>query len=261
MKNYARLAALMIMLGSSHHAIAQETVDAPEDAALVSPSPSAEETDLSVEPEPVVIVPEEQEEPAAIALQKTPKPAAQSSGTYNSSLINDEVIALIRKKVETDLVVFMLNNQNKKYTSYDDAKIQALDKQWMDERAAETKPLISATLTNPLSSYLTMVQAHSYGLFTTLFVMDDKGLNVGQSDISSDYWQGDEAKWQKTYLVAPDAVFIDDAEQDETNKYWIAQVNLAIADPATGKAIGAVTVDVNLNELKRRRDAGVAIDF
>ncbi|PZO87644.1 MAG: hypothetical protein DI626_03520 [Micavibrio aeruginosavorus] len=111
-----------------------------------------------------------------------------------SNLIDDEVLNLIRKKVNTELVFFMLKNQNTKYANYGDDKVQELDKQWVEERKADSKPLISATLTNPLSSYLTMVQAHSYGLFTTLFVMDAKGLNVGQSDISSDYWQGDEKK-------------------------------------------------------------------
>jgi uncharacterized phage infection (PIP) family protein YhgE len=37
-------------------------------------------------------------------------------------------------------------------------------------------------------------------------VKDNKGLNVGQSDVTSDYWQGDEAKWKKSYKMGAGAV-------------------------------------------------------
>lgn len=203
--------------------------------------------------------------PEIIAPLENPAPhteitrAASPSGAPTTDLIDDAVISLIREKVNTELTFFMINNQNEKYQGYDEQKINELDAQWVAERKADSKPLIAATLSNPLSSYLTMVQAHSEGLFTELFVMDNKGLNVGQSNISSDYWQGDEAKWQKTFLVAPNAVFIDEAEFDDERKIWVVQTNLAIADPETGVAIGAVTVDINLTELQRRRQTGAAL--
>jgi len=87
------------------------------------------------------------------------------------------------------------------------------------------------------------------GLFTEIFVMDDKGLNVAQSDVTSDYWQGDEAKWKKTYLAGPDAIFIDDVEFDESTQTYQSQVSISIADPDTGAAIGAMTVGVNVELL------------
>lgn len=190
---------------------------------------------------------------------KTPAPATRQTGTPSADLVDDKIIALIREKIQTELVVFMTNNQNKKYSDVDDTKITELDTQWTTERETDNKPLISATLTNPLSAYLTMVQAHSYGLFTEIFVMDDKGMNVGQSDISSDYWQGDEAKWQKTFLQGPEAIFIDEPEFDENRKIWIAQTSLSLRDDESGKAIGAVTVDVNLTELQRRLNASAQL--
>ena len=111
-------------------------------------------------------------------------------------------------------------------------------------------------LTSPLSSYLTRVQAASLGLFSEIFVMDSVGLNVGQSATTSDYWQGDEAKFQKTYPVGPDAVFIDEAEFNEETGTWRAQVNLTVTDPE-GNSIGAATVELNLTELQRRKLLGL----
>ena len=59
--------------------------------------------------------------------------------------------------------------------------------------------------------------------------------------------------------MGPDAVFIDEAEFDEDKKIWLVQTNLSIADPDTGAVIGAVTVDINLTELQRRRNNGVSL--
>ena len=79
--------------------------------------------------------------------------------------------------------------------------------------------------------------------------MDDKGLNVAQSSVTSDYWQGDEAKWQKTFQAGPNAYHIGDVEEDESTQMFQSQVSYAITDPASGKVIGAITVGVNVEEL------------
>jgi len=167
--------------------------------------------------------------------------------------INAALIAQVRTYLSSDIVQMSVRNQNRKNSAATQADIDALDKQWRDETGGTAKPLISATLSNPLSAYLTRIQAHSSGLFTEIFVMDNKGLNVGQSSISSDYWQGDEDKWQKTYSVGAGSVFIDAPEWDAESKTWQAQVNIAVDDAATKQAIGAATFQVNITELQRRR--------
>jgi hypothetical protein len=86
-------------------------------------------------------------------------------------------------------------------------------------------------------------------MYTEIFVMDGRGLNVGQSDVTPDYWQGDEAKWQKTYLEGPGAIHIGDIEMDESTQQFQAQVSVSVVDPASGTVIGAVTVGVNVDAL------------
>jgi hypothetical protein len=79
--------------------------------------------------------------------------------------------------------------------------------------------------------------------------MDDKGMNVALSDVTSDYWQGDEAKWQQTYLVGPDAVHIGDVELDESTQTYQSQVSITVVDPDTKAPIGALTFGVNVEAL------------
>ncbi len=139
--------------------------------------------------------------------------------------------------------------QNAVTAGYDQAKIDALDAQWQAEVGAASKPLIDATLGNAASQYLKGVQEASAGKYTEIFAMDAKGLNVAQSTLTSDYWQGDEDKFTQTYGAGADAVQVGDVEQDESTQVFQSQVSVAITDPATGAVIGAITVGVDVSML------------
>jgi hypothetical protein len=139
--------------------------------------------------------------------------------------------------------------QNAKHAGLNDTDIQKLDKEWRAQIDASNKPLIDGILKNAVSAFLTKKKEESEGLITEVFVMDDRGLNVGQSDITSDYWQGDEAKWQKTFKVGPEAVFVDNVEKDESTQQLQVQVSVTIKDPESGKPIGAVTLGINVERL------------
>ncbi len=156
--------------------------------------------------------------------------------------------AQIRAAAQNPLVIAAIEAQNKITASYDAARIDALDKQWRAEVDAATHPLIDATLGNEASKYLGQVQAEAEGLFTEIFVMDAKGLNVAQSTVTSDYWQGDEDKFTESFGKGPTAVHIGEIEEDESTQTFQSQVSLPIVD-AAGVPIGAITVGVDLSIL------------
>lgn len=169
------------------------------------------------------------------------------------SLIDAGVIEGIRKVLARPVVKISIAAQNKAYGTLSQADIDRLDKQWRAEREAEDQPLIASVLSSPLSTYLTLQQAQNQGLYSEVFVMDRNGLNVGQGAVTSDYWQGDEAKYQKTFLVGPDAVFIDEPEFNKDFKAWRTQVSLTLTDG--NEKIGVATFEINLTELARRKAA------
>lgn len=163
-----------------------------------------------------------------------------------------DLFKLIDGWMNKEIVRLSISAQNDRYSGHTNEKIIKLDKQWRSERKNKDKPLISATLSSPLSVYLSRMQGQSLGLFAEIFVMDNKGLNVGQSSITSDFWQGDEAKFQKTYPVGANAIFIDEPEWDEKLGIWRVQINKTLTDVTGKKPIGAATIEVNLTEFVRR---------
>ncbi|KAA5606562.1 hypothetical protein F1188_06225 [Roseospira marina] len=169
-----------------------------------------------------------------------------------TSLISDDLVNEIRGWLDTPVVDLSIAAKNEATADLRQSDVDRLDRQWRAEVETDDQPLITEILSSPLSNYLLQIQAGSLGLYAEIFVINNVGLNVGQSAITSDYWQGDEAKFQKTYDVGPDAVFIDAPEFHEGTQTWRAQLSLTINDDL-GRKSGVATVEINLTELSRRK--------
>lgn len=156
------------------------------------------------------------------------------------------VTTYVQEKVQPWLsdpvVIAAILEANKKHANFMQSDIDALDNAWKNKDQA----LIDSIRKNKLSEFLITKKDGAGGVITEVFVMDNRGLNVGQTDGTSDMWQADEAKWQKTYGVGPGTIFVDKVEEEDGKK--IAQVSVTISDKDT--AIGAVTIGVDVDKLK-----------
>jgi hypothetical protein len=77
--------------------------------------------------------------------------------------------------------------------------------------------------------------------------MDNQGANVCQNELTSDYWQGDEAKFEKSYNGGKGAIFVDEVEFDDSSQAYLCQVSVPVMDG--DKAIGAITIGVDVEKL------------
>jgi opacity protein-like surface antigen len=185
---------------------------------------------------------------AAVAAIST----AAAANEFTSN-INSVARPEVKQWIKDPVVVNAIKAQNRKHAGLSQADVDRLDKQWRSETGSSNQPMINKALSSSLSNFLKRKKAASQGLYTEIFVMDNKGLNVGQSDVTSDYWQGDEAKWKKTYLVGADATHIGKVKKDESTQMFQSQLSLPIVDPANNQVIGAITVGVNVEMLAQTR--------
>ena len=146
--------------------------------------------------------------------------------------------------MSNSVLVDAINSQNTTTLSYDQARIDALDQAWRAEVGTDG-PTITPVLNNAAAQVLRDIVEASGGRVTEIFVMDGVGLNVAASATTSDYWQGDEAKFQKTHGMGPGSVHFGEVEFDESSQQYQGQISVTIVDPATGQAIGAMTVGVD----------------
>ncbi|WP_432463716.1 PDC sensor domain-containing protein [Agarivorans sp. QJM3NY_33] len=155
----------------------------------------------------------------------------------------------VKMMIKDPEIIDAIKQQNQKNMDLSQAQIEQLDKDWRSQVGQANSPLIDRVLNSATSAKLKATQENSEGVITEIFIMDNKGLNVAQSAITSDYWQGDEEKWLATYQQGPGAFVIGDIEEDESTQMFQSQISHSIIDPANGEVIGAITIGVNVEAI------------
>jgi hypothetical protein len=178
---------------------------------------------------------------AAVILSAFPFLAA--AGAIEDSM-KSYVETEVRAKLADPMVVAAITGANAGNAGLSPDDILALDGQWRAE-VGKDSALISGVAENPTSAMLRDLVAASGGKVTEVILMDAQGLNVAVSDVTSDYWQGDEDKHSQTFAIGPTAVHVSEVEFDESSQTYQAQVSFTVTDPATGQAIGAATIGLN----------------
>ncbi|WP_052741931.1 hypothetical protein [Kiloniella litopenaei] len=172
-----------------------------------------------------------------------------------AKVINEIIQTKIKPISQQESIITAIKQQNIEFTDIHEIKIIAMDKKWRLETeklgsSPINHPLIKKLLDRTASKKLRSIKEKQRGLFTEIIVTDNKGLNVAISDITSDYWQGDEDKWQKTFKVGPEAIFIDEPDLDESTQAFQLQVSITINDPHNNQSIGSLTVGLDLDLLE-----------
>ena len=159
----------------------------------------------------------------------------------------------MREYLETEIATWSNNPvlieairaQNTTTASYSQSQIDEMDLAWRAEVGAASRPVIDPVLDNAASEFLRSVVTNAGGVITEVFVMDARGLNVAASDVTSDYWQGDEAKFTETYPNGAGAVHFGEIEFDDSSQSYQGQISFSLVDPSSNEVVGAMTVGVN----------------
>lgn len=124
-------------------------------------------------------------------------------------------------------------------------RIKELDAEWV--AAPDLTPFMRSLMENDCGKFLRELRTERPYL-AEVFVMDNRGATVAMSRRTTDYWQGDEPKWQESYKGGKGAVFIDEIKLDDSAKSYTAQVSVPVVD---GKhVIGAMTFSVDVDQVR-----------
>jgi hypothetical protein len=166
-------------------------------------------------------------------------------GAFAQTANNTALLSAESKKLKEwghdPVIVNAVKEQNAKKTKL--ADIQAIDKKWMANQDTES----AAILANACSKHLRDLISKNPN-YSETFVMDDQGANVCMSARTSDYWQGDEAKWKNSFNGGKGAIFTDERKYDSSANAVLAQVSVPVYDGS--KVIGAITIGVKVDNLK-----------
>lgn len=145
----------------------------------------------------------------------------------------------------SEQIVELIQAQNSIGMTLDE--IKAIDKNWREYDGINR--FMMDTISNDCALLLWNFQLdHRYIL--EIFAMDNQGANVGQTNKTSDYWQGDEAKFKESYRNGKGAVHYGEPEYDESVDQLIVQVSVPVMTES--QAVGAITFGISLDGWERR---------
>lgn len=165
-----------------------------------------------------------------------------AEGEAYEQLLNEIVAGPIAVVVSQKPLLSAIVSQNERNADLSQQEIDALDAQWRVELKAKEQPLIREMLNRELSTYLKQIQENSGGVITEIIVMDAYGLNVAQSALSSDYWQGDEDKWQVPF--ERERIHISALEFDESTNMIQTQISVPVRNDQNN-IVGVATFGVH----------------
>jgi hypothetical protein len=120
------------------------------------------------------------------------------------------------------------------------AEVRRRDAVWIANRQ---DPRRQAVVQSPCSARLRELVKDD-PIVVEAFAMNDRGTLVCSAAETSDYWQGDEPKWQRTFVDGRDP-FVDEPALDASTGKYAVQVSVPVLIGA--KRIGAVTLTLKLS--------------
>lgn len=120
--------------------------------------------------------------------------------------------------------------------------IKQMDDQW--KATPGIADFMRALMESECGKHLHDIQ-NSVPYYAEIFVMDNQGANVAMTDKTSDYWQGDEAKFIESYLEGVGGIHISDVEFDESTQTYLVQISVPVKDGDL--VIGAMTIGIDVD--------------
>ncbi len=166
--------------------------------------------------------------------------------------IHEWLQPLLSKWVESADLIGAVRAQNRRFAKLTDEAREGLDRQWQEAFREGQATEVLSTLETSLSDRLRAQAVDADGLITEVILTDQKGLNVAISDMTSDFWQGDESKFQDAWGLEEGQLHFEPVRYDESTQRFQVHVSRPVRDPDSGAPIGVLIVGVDIDRALSR---------
>ncbi len=169
-------------------------------------------------------------------------------------VLSEEVEAILDKKallveglVSGPVIISEVKKTNQANEGLSLSRILELDQRW--RKTEGTDSFISPFLTNAVAVKVLEFQKSNFG-FREIFVTDERGLNVGQTNKTTDYYQADEEWWIRAYNSGEGKTYHGLVEFDESAQTEAISLYVPIRDPDTARVIGVTKAVLSTAAIK-----------
>lgn len=165
-----------------------------------------------------------------------------------------EVIQILDKKKEVienlakdPLIIKAVKESNERNQNITLPEILRLDRKWQKTEGMDE--FIKSFIINACGQYLVEFQ-EANEVFSEIFITDEKGLIVGETNKTSDYLQADEDWWVKAYNKGNGMSYYGVLEYDKSSRTEAISLYVPVRDIETKKAIGIIKAVCDITAIK-----------
>lgn len=165
-----------------------------------------------------------------------------------------EVERILQKKIELmttslkdEAILQSVREANEAHQDISRGEIEKRDRKWRETEGMDE--VIRRFFTNKCESSLKAFQGR-HGGFLEIFITDRKGLNVCQTNKTSDYYQADESWWLDGYNEGKGHSSYGEIEYDESARSESICLHIPVIDERTGQVVGVAKAVVSLDAVK-----------
>ena len=190
------------------------------------------------------------------------KDALQTRIVQGYTALTAEMLSSIDRSIYDKIEAFQIYSENaitqqallKSNQEFDlhgdrQAYIQEKDQEWTSVTKSEVTDFMYGLITNEASEELRKVTTfyedqYGYNVIGEIIVTNKYGVNVAQSEKTTDYYQADESWWQ---TAKESGVYVEDVEYDDSAEVYSIALCLRIED-ANRDFLGVMKVVTNIEE-------------
>lgn len=143
----------------------------------------------------------------------------------------------------------ILRAQNAKTSRFSQKDINERDNKWKKAFQVNDFAYPIHLIDQELSAQLREIKKQSLDIITEIIITDARGLNVAISDMTSDYWQGDEGKFTEAYGKPASTLYFGDINYDESTKRFQIHVSVPLYSEEKFEPLGVMVFGVDVEKI------------
>lgn len=153
------------------------------------------------------------------------------------------------QKIVTDRdIIAAVVKQNSENRTKTDNQLLKIDEQWQLAFKVNNQHFPRSLVNADVSALLIKIAVNSKDLLSEIILIDDRGYNVAISNMTSDYWQGDEEKFTQVFNKSAATIYFDKIKYDASSRRFQIQLSVPLRHPQTQKSIGTLTLGVDIDK-------------
>jgi hypothetical protein len=129
--------------------------------------------------------------------------------------------------------------------AFDQAAVLEMDRRWQTAGGTAEQ---SGLLRSPASQFLTDIVGHD-SVYREILVTDRRGRLVAASNVTSDYFQGDEDWWQESIDNGRGRVVVSDVRRDQSAGVYAFEISVPVPSPTGEELAGVMKIVADSREM------------